>query len=281
MSEKINGNGTAQKLKEEGTKKFNEALERTKKEVENVQAKLKEFDDSYQATETLNKQREKASEFLKTSLDEAKESLEKVGTSAHGVFQSGKENTAEIFAKAVAKFKEAVEEVFKKAKEYDEKYHITETVSSYVDPIKERIQQLIKELLNNLSMVTTTINSRIEESLKQTKEYLLKSAASLDNKYDIETKVTTQLDKISKTAKNLDEKFKVQELLEKAYEKGKELDLKMTQGKAGSFVEGKVSEGYHFVSGEVEKLYKDFDTAKRSSRENLLWFKFYVHELNY
>lgn len=238
---------------------FNDALDRTKQEVKQMQAKLQEYDEKFKASETVRQQGKRATDFLKATLDEIKSSLDSLAEQANAVFVQAKDLSAEAVAKIWAKFEEAVNKLRQLALEFDEKYQVAQKVTVLMTPLFERLKILEKSL--------ESAKESVKDMGKSGRTYLIKAAANLETKYKIESTLSDldQKYKFSEKAKQLQERG--EEFIEKQHlrERVKVLDEKITGSKAGTFIE----EGVNLVKGELGKLQEEFEIARENSRENL------------
>jgi LysM repeat protein len=218
-------------------------------------------------------------------LEDTKKALEDLSSQTKSVVDSGAEVPMRAISKTIALTNRKLEELKTLTKEYDEKYKLTEKVSEVVNPARERAQALLSALtsyiteLSNLVFsqlkgVNDGLKSRLNDLTQTSVNFLIKTAATLDTKYNVEDKlkeiderysVTEKLEKLTDTLKEKG----LNDFLNKAVGKGKELDAKFTDGKATETIEYGYSYGVKMVSEGLEKLHKDFDMARKNSRENL------------
>lgn len=238
---------------------FNDALDRTKQEVRQMQAKLKEYDERFKASETVKQQGKKASDFLRASLEEIKASLDSLSNQAHTVFIQAKELSADAVANIYNKFNEAVNKLRQLALEFDEKYQVAQKVSDLLTPLFSRLKLLEKSL--------DQAKESVKDMGKNGRTFLINAAANIETKYHIESRLS-----------DLDEKYKIVEKAKQLQERGENfiekqhlrekvanLDERITGSKAGTYI----GEGVKLVKEELGKLQEEFAIARENSRENL------------
>lgn len=238
---------------------FNDALDRTKQEVKQMQAKLQEYDEKFKASETVRQQGKKATDFLRATLEEIKGTLDGLTQQAHTVFVQAKELSTEAVANIMEKLNEAVNKLKKLALEFDEKYQVTQKVTVLMTPLFNQLKKLEKSL--------ESAKESLKDMGKSGRTFLISTAANLEARYKIESTLSDldQKYKFTEKAKQLQERG--EEFIEKQHlrERVKELDEKITGSKAGTYFE----EGVKLVKEELGKIHEEFEIARESSRENL------------
>lgn len=239
-------------VKEQLYKTFNDALEATKKELAQVQEKLQEYDEKFQASSTVKQQRQKASDYLHTTLEEIKKSLDGLSQKAHHTFVEASDFTKETIEELWSKLKESIEKLKNLTLEFDDKYHVTEKLTDLTAPLLTQLKSFGKSL--------DQAGEAIKDATLSGRSYLIGAAASLEHKFQIESKLNgfDQKYKIVETAKSLQNKG--EEFLAKQHilERVKQFDERITGSRAGELIE----QGVKLVSEEIEKVQKDYETAK-------------------
>lgn len=239
-------------LKEEMYETFNQALEKTKAEVKQMQDKIQEYDDKYQASATIKKQGQKVTDFFKSRLDEIKATLDDLTEKAHKVFVQAKEFSVEQAEKVIKAFRDAVEKLKKLAVEFDERFGVSQKLNDLMAPLLKALEKM-SETLKDMG--------------KNSRSYLINVAANIETKFAIEERLSDldQKFKIVEKAKQLQEKG--EEFIEKQHlrERVKNLDERLTGSKAGTYLE----EGMKLMKEELGKIHQEFEIARENSRENL------------
>lgn len=246
-----------EKLKEDVNQKlyaaFNDSLNKTKAELEQVKSKLREYDEKYQASSKIQDQGQKASDFLHSTLEEIKVSLDGLFQKAHQVFIEAKDVTEEAIKDLWNKLRQQFEKLKQLTIEFDDKYHVSERLTELTAPLVNQLKTFEKSL--------DQAGSAIKDVTKSGRNYVIGAAASLEHKYSIEDKLNNldQKYKIVETAKTLQtkgEEFIVQQHI---LERVKQLDEKFTGSKVGEFVE----QGVKRVQEELEKVEQEYSSAKK------------------
>lgn len=220
-------NEQAEHIKEQAYKQFDEALNRMRAEVKQMQTKLKEYDDKYQA-----------SNYLTSSLEEIKASLDSLSKQA-------RDFSSESLATLWNKFNEAVEKFRKVVLDFEQKHQLRSKISEISQPFVEKFKG---------------IGDSVTQIGKNSRNYVINAAAEIDKRYSLETKFTS-LDekyKLSETAKNLQQKGEDFIEKQKLKEKVMNLDERFTGSKAGEYLHLGVDK----VKEELGKLQQDYETAK-------------------
>lgn len=259
-------------------------IELLQNEMANLQTRLQEFDEKNHFSET-------ASEYLRKGLDDVKASLANLKSTSKNLFDTTAEVPIRAFSKAVAELEKAFDRLKTLANSFDEKLAesgVKQKLVDIIQPTREFATKILHEIATYVEQISRTafaqlkgINDALRDKLKGYTDtgfkFVIESAANLDKKFDFEAQVAKlrELDaKFGATsmAKKLDEKYNLTEnvetLVEKAKKTGKDLDEKYTEGKYYGKIEEAYFSGRKMVLEGLEKIQKDFDSARGKSSVN-------------
>jgi len=126
--------------------------------------------------------------------------------------------------------------------------------------------------------VNDGLRQKLKEISAESYSFLINASADLDRKYDISNLISQtakQLDEkyqLAAKAKEIDEKYNIQamteDILERAKEKGRELDQKYTDGKYAPVVVSAYNDGVRMVTERLEGIRSDFEETKQAKAES-------------
>lgn len=241
-----------EKIRNQLFQTFNDSLLKTKEELEQVKQKLHEYDDKFEASSTVKKQGQKASDYLYSTLEEIKVSLDSLSEKAQHAFVEAKDFSKEALQDLWNRLKDSIKQLEKLVLDFDKTYHVTDKVADLTAPLQKQLSLFSKSL--------DQAGDAIKDLTKSGRSYLIGAAASLEHKYNIEQRLTgiDQKFKIVETAKTLQTKSEEFIAQKHILERVKQLDERLTGSKASEYLE----QGVKIVSGEIEKVQQEYETAK-------------------
>mmetsp|Transcript_969 Transcript_969/g.1190 ORF Transcript_969/g.1190 Transcript_969/m.1190 type:complete len:295 (+) Transcript_969:247-1131(+) len=263
--------------------KVEAAVSKSKEAVAEVQTKIQEYDEKYQATASVKAAGEKASEYLKKAVEDAKTGLDDLAAKTREMKDTTTEIPVKALSKTIASIQQALDRIKDLASSYDDKYQISVKLHDTVNPAREQCVKYLAEASEHASALASAANaqlqgvndglrSKIREVSKDGYNFLIDTSASLDRKYDITSVITNtikQIDekyKLAAKAKQIDDKFgiheKTEEIIEKALETGRGLDQRFTNGKYVPLVETAYKDGVKMVTEQFETIKTDFEESK-------------------
>mmetsp|Transcript_792 Transcript_792/g.1065 ORF Transcript_792/g.1065 Transcript_792/m.1065 type:complete len:163 (-) Transcript_792:1907-2395(-) len=158
MSEKLH----LPKNSEEMSARIQTAIGKTKEALGEVQKQLNEYDEKYQASASVKAANEKASEYLKKGMDEVKTALEDLTAKTQVLRDQTAEIPVKALSRAIAAVQKGLDQVKTLAKNYDEKYQITEKVHDVVNPAREQCMKYLGEVSEYTSSAAAVANAQLQ-----------------------------------------------------------------------------------------------------------------------
>jgi len=263
--------GAAAKTDEEQVSRIAAAIAKARGALEEVRAKVGEYDAQYKASET-------ASAYLGGPIQKAQDAFDQLATTAATM----KDKTVEIPTKALSRTltaaNSALEQITELATKYDDKFKLSSTVQKAVSIPREKAHAALVEVSNlaastsaaanaQLQGVNQGIVSRATALATSGASLLFSTAAALDGRYNIESKAITAGTAVVDRAQKLDERFSVKErgvsLGTNVLERAQGLDSRVTGGKVTPLVVSAFEKGLAMATDGLAYAQTGYEAAKQ------------------
>lgn len=260
----------AVETEEEQVSRISAAVARAKVALEEVKAKVLEYDSQYKASET-------ASGYLLPPIQKAQAAFDELTATASSLKDKTVEFPTKALSRTLSAANGALEQIADLSRQYDEKFQLSATVQKAVSVPREKCQQALVEVSNRAASVSASANaqlqgvnhgicSRVVGLAATGAGVLFSTAAALENRYDIETKAVGAGTKVLGKASEYDEKYSVRErvgsLTTATLGKAQGLDSRVTGGKLTPVVLSAYEKGLAMATDGLEYVKTGYQAAK-------------------
>jgi hypothetical protein len=263
-------NSTTVETDEEQVSRISAAIARAKGALEEVRAKVGEYDSQYKASET-------ASAYLGAPIQKAQNAFDELASTVSML----KDKTVEIPTKALTRTLSAangaLEQISEVAHKYDDKFKLSSTVQKAVSVPREKCAAALVEVSTLAASVSAAANAQLQgvnhgicsralSIASGSANFIFRTAAALDGRFALENKAVNAGTVAAGKAQALDERYKVQErvgsLAATGLERARGLDSSVTGGKVTPVVLSAFEKGLALATDGLAYVQTGYDTAK-------------------
>jgi len=256
---------------EEQVSRISAAIARAKAGLDEVKAKVSEYDAQYKASET-------ASAYLNAPITKAQNAFDELSTVALMLKDKSVEIPTKALSRTLTAANSALEQISETAAKYDDKFKLSSTIGKAVSVPREKCASALVEASNlaasvsaaanaQLQGVNQGISSRVMSLVGGVVGLSFSTAAAIQDRYDVETKAinagTAALDK----AKNLDQRYSLVDtagsLATRGLETAQGLDTKVAGGRVTPLVMSAYEKGLAMATDGLAYVQTGYADAKQ------------------
>jgi phage shock protein A len=265
----------AQQTHEEEVTRLSAAIATAKAAVDEVQKKLKEYDESHKVTET-------ASAFLMAPINTARASLEILGNTAALIKDKSVEIPTKALSSALANVHAALAQITELAKTYDQKFALSSTVVACVTVPRDKAASALADASHYTASVAAAANAHLQgvnDGIRQRAISLASSSASLvfnaaaglDHRFGIESRAVAMGTSVANTLQPIDARLHIVENASLVATKGLatagSIDSVVTGGRVTPIVTSAYEAGLALATSGLSFVTTGYETAKYNLTE--------------
>jgi len=256
---------------DEQVSRISAAIARGRLALEEVRAKVSEYDEQYKASET-------AAAYLGAPIQKAQSAFDDLAATATSLKDKTVEIPTKALSRALTAANVALEHMTEVANKYDEKFGVRSKVRTVVSVPQEKCMTALVEVSNLAASVSAAANAQLQgvnhgicsraASIASSGAGLVFStAAALDDRFDIESKAINAGTAVVGKAQQLDERYNVKEsmgsLANKGLERARGLDSRVTGGRVTPVVLSAFESGLAMAAGGFSFVQSGYESAKQ------------------
>jgi|EP00670_Eutreptiella_braarudii_P003369 hypothetical protein len=242
-----------------------EGIEAAHARINEVRERIKEFDAKQQASNAV----ETASQYFASAIDAAQEALGDLGKTTQEWKETASEVPIRALSSAFQRLCQALAELTDRAKQYDEKYQLSASVSAAIaDPRKQAYLAAAaasSAVTAQLQWVSDELKVRIVSAADFGLEKAMPAAVAADQKLCLTEKVTVAHDLVIRRAKEMDERYSMSQYCNSALGAVQGLDHRVTGGK----VEPAMTSAYELGLQMLGYILSKYEEAKKTDEVEL------------